>query len=515
MTKGSGPWHVVMRIVLGGASIFGMSSATLASDVGENLSAIRPTENGNIVHCDQNALNQIVDQYARFMAAFSCGDSLFETRFNALDGVGGNVGDGGRFTRIPRADQIHPTGWANHVPSRSTGPNAEACNVCHLEPPTGSGSAGLNVIRDPFKLAKPASFIQRNTTHTMGSGALQLLAEEITAQLQDLVKEKRQKSCAKLGGGWPIPVDLTAKGISFGSMIVRCDGNDSTVNVEGVDPDLVVRPFQWKGTEKTVRAFNREASHNEIGMQPVELVGFDEDGDYDGVVNEFTIGDLTALTIYVAAQPRPVTKLELAQLGLIELDPQEITGIRNGSSLFDDIDCDNCHRPSLKLINTVFSEPSQYPSYRDEVFPAGISPLAVGVDHNSPVTFNMTRDLPDNLFLIDGEKVRLGNLETDENGHAIVRLYGDLKRHEMGPDLAENIDETGSGRSTWLTKELWGVGSTAPYLHDGRATTLVEAIMAHGGEALWSRQNFIHLTVDEQNDLVAFLKNLILFKDEH
>ncbi|MGH7151634.1 MAG: hypothetical protein ACREIU_13090 [Planctomycetota bacterium] len=52
---------------------------------------------------------------------------------------------------------------------------------------------------------------------------------------------------------------------------------------------------------------------------------------------------------------------------------------------------------------------------------------------------------------------------------AIQRL-GDLKRHDMGPGLAEPIDEVGTGSSAFLTENLWGVGSTAPYLHDGRAT---------------------------------------------
>ena len=96
----------------------------------------------------------------------------------------------------------------------------------------------------------------------------------------------------------------------------------------------------------------------------------------------------------------------------------------------------------------------------------------------------------------------------------MIQLYGDLKRHDMGPALAESIDEIGSGRSTWLTKELWGVGSTAPYLHDGSASTLTEAILAHGGEAESSRQAFQALDRGDQQSMIAFLKNLVLFKLE-
>jgi CxxC motif-containing protein (DUF1111 family) len=93
-----------------------------------------------------------------------------------------------------------------------------------------------------------------------------------------------------------------------------------------------------------------------------------------------------------------------------------------------------------------------------------------------------------------------------------VRLFGDLKRHDMGPGLAESIDEAGTGASTFKTANLWGVGSTAPYLHDGRATTLTEAILAHGGEGKPSKAAFLALPAREQRNLVAFLNNLVLYK---
>jgi cytochrome c peroxidase len=63
-----------------------------------------------------------------------------------------------------------------------------------------------------------------------------------------------------------------------------------------------------------------------------------------------------------------------------------------------------------------------------------------------------------------------------------------------------------------MTRNLWGVGSTAPYLHDGRATTLTEAIIEHGGEAAASRNAFLARTHDDQAALIAFLNNLVMFK---
>jgi CxxC motif-containing protein (DUF1111 family) len=63
-----------------------------------------------------------------------------------------------------------------------------------------------------------------------------------------------------------------------------------------------------------------------------------------------------------------------------------------------------------------------------------------------------------------------------------------------------------------MTAELWGVGSTAPYLHDGRASTLTEAILGHDGDAAASRAAFRSLPTADQADLITFLNNLVLFK---
>src|SRR5262249_650152 len=146
------------------------------------------------------------------------------------------------------------------------------------------------------------------------------------------------------------------------------------------------------------RDFNRGAAHNEIGMQGVELVGEGVDGDGDGVVNELTIGDLTSLAIYVAAQPRPTTKMELNSLNLLQqaLSAEEIAAIQHGKELFTLAKCSSCHVPALKLDNPTFSEPSQNSNYRDAVFPAGQDPVALGVDPAAPVTFDLTEDQPAN-----------------------------------------------------------------------------------------------------------------------
>jgi CxxC motif-containing protein (DUF1111 family) len=281
-----------------------------------------------------------------------------------------------------------------------------------------------------------------------------------------------------------------------------------------VDSDLVIRPFQWKGADVTLRTFVREAANNELGMQAVELVGRGVDGDHDGVVNELSVGDVSALEVYVAAQPRPVTKVELARHGLVDpLTLTEIEAIERGEVLFGRVGCDQCHPPTLTVEDPVVSVPSKSPLYRDAMFPAGLKPLAEGLDPIRAVSYDLTRDLPDNIVATaDGGEIRLGAFVADREGRARVPLYADLKRHDMGSELADTVDEIGTGPSVWLTEPLWGVGSTAPYLHDGRATTLDEAIRAHGGEAAPVRDAYAALTLAEQAELLAFLENLVLFR---
>jgi CxxC motif-containing protein (DUF1111 family) len=99
-------------------------------------------------------------------------------------------------------------------------------------------------------------------------------------------------------------------------------------------------------------------------------------------------------------------------------------------------------------------------------------------------------------------------------GTTPIFLYSDLKRHEMGAALADDVDETlpdGGGAVTagqWLTRPLWGVADTAPYLHDGRAATLHDAIVLHGGEAAGSRDAYLLLDDDDRASLRLFLLSL-------
>jgi CxxC motif-containing protein (DUF1111 family) len=65
-----------------------------------------------------------------------------------------------------------------------------------------------------------------------------------------------------------------------------------------------------------------------------------------------------------------------------------------------------------------------------------------------------------------------------------------------------------SGNSRFLTARLWSVGNPGPRLHHGKLTTIRDAILAHAGEALGSRQAFEALPLSERDAIIEFLKTL-------
>ncbi len=87
-------------------------------------------------------------------------------------------------------------------------------------------------------------------------------------------------------------------------------------------------------------------------------------------------------------------------------------------------------------------------------------------------------------------------------------VYSDLLLHDMGPGLADGIVQGEAGGSEFRTQPLWGIASTGPYLHDGRAETIERSIIEHGGEAEASREAFVALNEVQRQDLVEFLLSL-------
>ena len=108
-------------------------------------------------------------------------------------------------------------------------------------------------------------------------------------------------------------------------------------------------------------------------------------------------------------------------------------------------------------------------------------------------TCQVSRETPDNQLCTSGE-----------NCHYIQRCEG----------LADGLVQGNALQSEWKTPALWGLGLVqtvnpkATFLHDGRARTIEEAILWHGGEATSSQREFIALNAKQRQDLIAFLTSL-------
>lgn len=100
---------------------------------------------------------------------------------------------------------------------------------------------------------------------------------------------------------------------------------------------------------------------------------------------------------------------------------------------------------------------------------------------------------------------------TPDMSGATARLFSDLEIHHMGSGLADNIVQGNAGADQFRTAPLWGLGQRLFFLHDGRATTLMDAITAHqstGSEANSVILNYNALSDTSKQDLIYYLRSL-------
>jgi hypothetical protein len=361
-------------------------------------------------------------------------------------------------------------------------PEAQSCVSCHnVGGNDGAGDLNHNIfqIGDGFNRA---SGVPRNPPPLLGSGLRQQIGIEMTAELQgQLAAGKAQANW----GGVNVTVALSSKTRFFGSVVARPDGTVDFTNLSpGIDTDLVVKPFGWKGREAKLRRFIEGSFRVHFGMQTepsannaciapnVNTFGNGpncQDPDADGVTKEINDGQLSATSVYMALQEMPVripAATAAAQLR-----------VNQGEALFNQVNCQGCHTQNMTINNPVHVERG------DTTGGAGISfNLATAMHEPRPP-------------LIDGKMT--------------VEIWSDFRRHDMGPTDCDSKPFNQIGACFFMTPPLWGVRDTAPYLHDGRAATLLDAILLHGsGNATASINAFKALTADDQKKIVEFLGTL-------
>lgn len=423
--------------------------------------------------------------HAQLENLIEAGRVLFSARFTSEDGVG-----------RPMATQaIIPT-KRKRPPrnefSRTAGLDANACSSCHNAPVVGgAGDFTANVFvsegfqHSDFDTTDPQFSNERNTNHLMGAGLVELLAREMSLDLLQLRTEALLEARQQ---GIVIKKQLMSKGVEFGSLTVHPDGRVDTVDISGVDHDLVIRPFSQKGVMTSLRQFTINALNHHHGMQASERFGsrWTNTGDFDedGIEAEITTGDVSALVAWQATLAPPVQTLPN--------DQRWAQASRNGQQQAENIGCTNCHRQYLPLNSLTFSDPGPMD--------------AAGTLRTGEVAGAVY-----DMALLEWAKT----LDKDENGAFKIALFGDLKRHVIADQQIsalgnELLSQRFVERNVFMTTELWGIASTAPYGHRGDITTLREVIEAHGGDARKSRDAWIDLSSAHQTDIIAWLKTLVI-----
>lgn len=218
--------------------------------------------------------------------------------------------------------------------------------------------------------------------------------------------------------------------------------------------------FGWKAQTASLRDFVLEACAGELGL---EVAGHHQPSleswdDYDpsALKPDLDSTESRQLVDYVGSLPRPVFRPAT--------DPQIVA---NGRLLFDRAGCAACHTPVLGRIDGLFSD-------------------------------LLLHDIGDRIH--DYRGCGCSFLSSRPVKTPIV----DNPKPWAGPAAAPGE----AGPNQWRTAPLWGVATSAPYMHDGRAETLDEAIRFHGGEAAATSARYVAMSPNERQCLLAFLHSL-------
>jgi hypothetical protein len=405
------------------------------------------------------------------------GRQLFQRKFTRLQGQGANEKDG--------------VGDINTDIAIGAG-LSDSCALCHGRP-RGSAGSGGNVVTRPDS---------RDAPHLFGLGLKEMLADEITTDLRStrdlavLLAKQAKRS---------VSLRLMSKGISFGTITGNPDGAVDTSKVQGVDPDLRVKPFFAEGSTISMREFIVGALHNEMGLaasSDPDLLAASAGGRVVTPSGMVLDGSKDKISAPPAPDPNNGNEIDPALVDHLEFyllnyfkpghgQSNDITA--RGRHVFDRIGCGSCHIDSLTIshdrrvadLETVY-DPVK--GIMNSLF-ATATPLFQDVDDGSG----------------------LPHLKKPGRNPFVVKdIYTDFKRHDLGPNFYErNWD--GTMQTQFLTRPLWGVGSTGPYGHDGRSVTLNDVILRHGGESQASRDQYAAMSRFDQLALQTFLNSLILF----
>ncbi len=365
--------------------------------------------------------------------------------------------------------------------------NASSCAACHSQAGVGGSGSQEHNVTVFTRAPKPGAGATRGVIHQFATDAAsQETLQNVAAQFPN----KSRPTLADLAAVLPKPANPPAgvQSIRPGAVPEFDMGQRNTPSLFGASvidaiPDAAilanernqglkimaafngeqmpagraaklsrkrVGKFGWKANIGTLSEFVRVACANELGLgnplqaQPASL----SQPDYRPPGLDLTDQQCDQMTAFIASLPRPQE--------VIPPSAAEAAQAAAGKKHFKQIGCMNCHTADIAETQGIYSD----------------------------------------LLLHEmGEGLGGGG----------GGFYG-----ETPPDSSEEPDSDGGSTSPseWRTPPLWGVADSAPYLHDGRAANLAEAIKLHAGQAAASSDRFTRLSDVQQEELIAFLNTL-------
>ncbi|HEX5104465.1 MAG TPA: di-heme oxidoredictase family protein [Pirellulaceae bacterium] len=342
----------------------------------------------------------------------------------------------------------------------------------------------------PVKAARPLTLVvtQRNTTALFGAGLIDQIPDATLHAIAALQSKHPEVS------GRVAPIDNTKVG-----------------------------RFGWRGQIEHLHEFNLGACSNELGLQvPTKSQPMDPlRPEYKPSGLDLTIPQCLSLTAFVASLPAPKV--------VRPNDPDKLRAVEHGYKVFQAVGCVVCHVETVGSAQGIYSDLLLHdlgPSLAD---PVEAQPVFVMVEQvQIPIESAHDQDgtIVENRLSVSSSTTTTSNTyygrtttmtstarsilgqgvfyKTQRGFMTVVpdpkqQAYGIRTKYEP---LPTNLTQE------WRTPPLWGLQDSAPYLHDGRAATVIEAIALHGGEAEACTKRYLGLPAGDRLAMLAFLECL-------
>ena len=243
--------------------------------------------------------------------------------------------------------------------------------------------------------------------------------------------------------------------------------------------DGTIGRFGWKDQKSSLYEFAMTACAVELGLDVPDhpQAGLPLDASYKAKGHDLDQAECNALVDYLRNLPAPVQRKPGSE--------KEAEMLRAGAKQFAAVGCANCHSEKLGEVTGIYSDLLLHdmgPELGDSGNYGAFVPNTPDDDDDAPLP-SISEQAP---------------------------AMADCSAPTLGLTAITVREKTGGAlRQEWRTPPLWGVRDSAPYMHDGRADTLEQAIAFHGGEASRSARQYFMLKPDERMQVVTFLKSLV------